>query len=87
MIETHWFAGKQQYVSLAAVLFSAEPNSVSFVARIKPIKHVIKSDVQGAGEHGDSQLRAVGDIEKLQPVRSVAQACLNLAYEKFTHLA
>jgi hypothetical protein len=50
MIETKQFAGKQQYVALAAVLFSAEPDSVRFVVRVKPIKHVIECDVQRAGE-------------------------------------
>ena len=38
MIETDQFAGKQQYVALAAVLFSTEPNFVSFIPRVKPIK-------------------------------------------------
>jgi hypothetical protein len=46
MIETDYFPGKQQYVALAAVLFPAEPNSLSFVTRIKPIEHVIQCDVQ-----------------------------------------
>ena len=85
MIETHQLAGKQQYVSLATILLSAEPNSVSFVACLKPIEPVIECDVQRAGKHRHSQLLAVGGIEKLQPVRSLAEASLNLAREKFAH--
>ena len=87
MIEAHQFAGKQQYVALAAVLFSAEPNSVSFITRIKPIKHVIECDVQRAGEHRHSYLLAIRGVKKLQPPRGVAEASLNLAHEKFTHTA
>ena len=87
MIKTNEFAGKQQYVAFATVLFPAKPNSVRFVAHVEPIKHVIECDVQRAGEHRHPQLLAIGSIKELQPVRGRAKAVLNLAHKKFTHIA